>query len=161
MRIADAIVESILAALPADVAVFAAAVADWRPASVAKTKIKKSAEPPRLVLAENPDILKTLARAGTLRPRLLIGFAAETGDLLANAKKKLAAKGCDWILANDVSADTGVFGGDSNKVALIGAKGVESWPAMSKDALGERLALRIAEALGAGRKTKRAKRGAR
>ncbi|MCC7017570.1 MAG: bifunctional phosphopantothenoylcysteine decarboxylase/phosphopantothenate--cysteine ligase CoaBC [Rhodospirillales bacterium] len=134
-------------ALPADVAVCAAAVADWRPASVAKTKIKKTGRPPALTLAENPDILKTLARAGTLRPRLLIGFAAETGDLLANAKKKLAAKGCDWIFANDVSAGTGVLGGDVNAVTFVTAKAAESWPAMSKDSLAERLAARVADAL--------------
>ena len=134
-------------ALPADVAVCAAAVADWRPASVAKAKIKKTGEPPRLALAENPDILKTLARAGARRPRLVVGFAAETGDLIANARKKLASKGCDWILANDVSAGTGVFGGDVNTVAFVTRAGTESWPALSKDALAERLAARVVAAL--------------
>jgi phosphopantothenoylcysteine decarboxylase/phosphopantothenate--cysteine ligase len=134
-------------ALPAEVAVCAAAVADWRPASVARTKIKKTGKPPALALAENPDILKTLARPGRRRPRLVVGFAAETGDLLANAKKKRAAKGCDWILANDVS-DAGVFGGDVNAVAFVTARDTESWPAMSKEALAERLASRIAHALG-------------
>ncbi len=148
-----------LRALPADVAVCAAAVADWRPANVAPRKIKKTGAPPALALAENPDILKTLARAGKKRPRLVIGFAAETGDLLANARKKRAAKGCDWILANDVSAESGVFGGDTNKVALVTATGTDSWPSMSKDALAERLAARVAEALGKKRKTQRAKRG--
>ncbi len=134
-------------ALPADVAVCAAAVADWRPAEAAKAKIKKTGAAPRIALAENPDILRTLARAGAKRPRLVIGFAAETGDLVANAEKKLAAKGCDWILANDVSEGTGVFGGDANTVAVVTAKGAESWPVLSKDALAERLAARIAEAL--------------
>jgi phosphopantothenoylcysteine decarboxylase/phosphopantothenate--cysteine ligase len=145
-------------ALPADVAVCAAAVADWRPASVAARKIKKTGRPPALALAENPDILRTLARAGKKRPRLVIGFAAETGDLLANARKKRAAKGCDWILANDVSAESGVFSGDSNKVALVTAKGADSWPAMSKDALAERLAARVAEFFGEGRAAKGGKR---
>ena len=133
--------------LPADVAVCAAAVADWRPARAARDKIKKSGQPPRLALAENPDILKILARAGKRRPRLLIGFAAETGDLIANARKKLAAKGCDWILANDVSEGSGVFGGDVNQVTVVTAKGAEAWPAMEKDTLAERLAGRIAETL--------------
>jgi phosphopantothenoylcysteine decarboxylase/phosphopantothenate--cysteine ligase len=146
-------------ALPADVLVAAAAVADWRPASVAPRKIKKTGgKPPALALAENPDILKTLARAGKRRPKLVIGFAAETGDLLANARKKRAAKGCDWILANDVSAESGVFGGDANTVALVTAQGAESWPAMSKDALAERLVVRVAEAFGGGA-SKRLRRG--
>lgn len=145
-------------ALPADVAVSAAAVADWRAANPARSKIKKMGAPPALALAENPDILKTLARLGSRRPRLLIGFAAETGDLLANARKKLATKGCDWILANDVSAGTGVFGGEVNTVHLVSARGAESWPALSKDALATRLARRIADALGRGRKPKRRNR---
>ncbi|MEK7246225.1 MAG: bifunctional phosphopantothenoylcysteine decarboxylase/phosphopantothenate--cysteine ligase CoaBC [Pseudomonadota bacterium] len=143
-------------ALPADVAVCAAAVADWRAASVAGTKIKKTGRPPSLALAENPDILGTLARAGKRRARLVIGFAAETGDLLANARKKLAAKGCDWILANDVSAGTGVFAGDVNTVHLVSARGAESWPALTKDALATRLARRIADALGRGPAGRRA-----
>ncbi len=138
-------------ALPADVAVCAAAVADWRAANPARSKIKKSGKPPALALAENPDILKTLARLSSRRPRLVVGFAAETGNLVANARKKRAAKGCDWILANDVSAGTGVFGGDVNTVAFVTARGAESWPSLSKDALAERLALRIADALGRGR----------
>lgn len=144
-------------ALPADIAVCAAAVADWRAVNPARSKIKKAGAPPALALAENPDILKTLARAGKRRPRLLIGFAAETGDLVANAKKKLASKGCDWILANDVSAGTGVFGGDVNTVHLASARGVESWPALSKDALAERLVERIAAALGKRQKSKKGK----
>ena len=143
-------------ALPADVAVSAAAVADWRAASVAETKIKKTGRPPALALAENPDILKTLARRGRRRPRLVIGFAAETGDLVANARKKRAAKNCDWILANDVSAGTGVFGGDVNTVALVTGAGTESWPSLSKDALAERLVRRIAAALGRGPAGRRA-----
>jgi phosphopantothenoylcysteine decarboxylase/phosphopantothenate--cysteine ligase len=134
-------------ALPVDVAVCAAAVADWRPAEAAKRKIKKTGAAPKIALAENPDILRTLAHAGKRRPKLVIGFAAETDDLIANAKKKRAAKGCDWILANDVSEGIGVFGGDANRVALVSAKGADQWPAMSKDALAERLAGRIAETL--------------
>ncbi len=145
-------------ALPADIAVCAAAVADWRAANPARSKIKKSGEPPVLALAENPDILKTLARASKRRPRLLIGFAAETGDLVANAKKKRAAKGCDWILANDVSAGTGVFGGDVNTIHLASARGVEAWPALSKDAVAERLVERIVGALGKKQKSEKGKR---
>jgi phosphopantothenoylcysteine decarboxylase/phosphopantothenate--cysteine ligase len=145
-------------ALPADVAVCAAAVADWRAASPARDKIKKTGAPPSLALAENPDILRTLARAGAGRPRLVIGFAAETGDLVANARKKLASKGCDWILANDVSAGTGVIGGDVNTVAFVTRAGTESWPSLSKDALAARLATRIAAALGSGRSAKSRKR---
>jgi phosphopantothenoylcysteine decarboxylase/phosphopantothenate--cysteine ligase len=145
-------------ALPADVAVCAAAVADWRAANPARSKIKKTGTPPALALVENPDILGTLARLGHRRPRLVIGFAAETGDLVANARKKLASKGCDWILANDVSTGTGVLGGDVNTVQFVTAALTESWPAMSKDALAERLAGRVADALGRGRKPKRGKR---
>ncbi|OHC83333.1 MAG: bifunctional phosphopantothenoylcysteine decarboxylase/phosphopantothenate synthase [Rhodospirillales bacterium RIFCSPLOWO2_12_FULL_67_15] len=148
-------------ALPADVAVCAAAVADWRAANPARSKIKKTGRPLSLALAENPDILGTLARAGARRPRLVIGFAAETGDLVANARKKLAAKGCDWILANDVSADTGVFGGDVNTVEFVTRAGTESWPALSKDALAARLAARVADALGSGRSAKSRKRSRR
>ena len=139
--------EASLAALPADVAVCAAAVADWRPAKAAEHKLKKNGAPPSLRLAENPDILKRLAQAGNVRPALLVGFAAETGDAVAHGRKKLAAKGCDWIVANDVSPGNGTFGGDTNIVHLITADGVEDWPEMSKDAVAARLAARIAEAL--------------
>ncbi|MBM3564665.1 MAG: bifunctional phosphopantothenoylcysteine decarboxylase/phosphopantothenate--cysteine ligase CoaBC [Alphaproteobacteria bacterium] len=133
-------------ALPADVAVCAAAVADWRAAQPAKTKIKKDAKgPPAVALVENPDILKTLARAGKRRPKLLIGFAAETGDLIRKARAKFKAKGCDWIFANDVSAIAGVFGSDLNTVHLVTHDWAESWPRASKDEIARRLAERIAD----------------
>jgi phosphopantothenoylcysteine decarboxylase/phosphopantothenate--cysteine ligase len=138
--------------LPADIAVFAAAVADWRTASVPRDKIKKSAEKPgekrSLDLVENPDILGTIARNPAQRPALVIGFAAETGDVTAEAVKKRKAKGADWIVANDVSPAGGVFGGDANTVHLVGAGEMESWPPMSKDDVARRLMLRAAEHLG-------------
>ena len=139
------------AALPADVAVFAAAVSDWRIAAQAGQKIKKSAGvPPKLELAENPDILATLAAPGNLRPRLVIGFAAETEKVIENAKAKLKKKGCDWIVANDVSPDTGTFGGTDNTVHLVTGKGVEDWPPMSKTDVAARLIERIGVALAGG-----------
>src|SRR5690242_18683946 len=129
------------AALPADIAVCAAAVADFRPIRVATQKIKKgAADPAPIQLTRNPDILATLAAPGNARPRLVVGFAAETEDLIANAKKKLAAKGCDLILANDVSAGSGTFGGTENTVHLVAADEVESWPRLSKQEVAERLA---------------------
>ena len=134
------------AALPADIAVCAAAVADWRAATQAARKVKKSGkQPPALKLVENPDILATLSAAGNRRPALVVGFAAETENLVANAKAKLARKGCDWIVANDVSAAAGTFGGDSNTVHLIRGDSVEDWPSLSKPAVGERLAAAIAD----------------
>jgi phosphopantothenoylcysteine decarboxylase/phosphopantothenate--cysteine ligase len=144
-------------ALPVDVAVCAAAVADWRPAAPPARKMKKAkgAPPPALELVENPDVLATLAGAGRRRPRLLVGFAAETDDVVANARVKRRAKGCDWIVANDVSAAAGTFGGDANTVHLIDGKGAAAWPRLSKQEVAERLARRIAEALadgGRGRK---------
>jgi phosphopantothenoylcysteine decarboxylase/phosphopantothenate--cysteine ligase len=139
------------AALPADVAVCAAAVADWRPAERAAQKMKKGGrDAPRVALVPNPDILADLAAAGPLRPALVIGFAAETENLEAHARAKLAKKGCDWILANDVSPATGTFGGAETTIHLIGPEGSESWPKQSKRAVGARLALRIAEALETG-----------
>jgi len=136
------------AALPADAAVFTAAVADWRVAAEGPEKIKKIAgQAPTLALVENPDILATIARLKINRPRLVVGFAAETDHLIENAKAKLAAKGCDWIVANDVSADSGVMGGDRNKVHLVNAQGVESWPEQSKDEVARRLTERIAAVL--------------
>ena len=137
------------AALPVDVAVCAAAVSDWRISDPAPQKLKKDGakDPPALVLAENPDILATLATSAR-RPRLLVGFAAETGSVVDNAVAKRRRKGCDWIVANDVSPATGTFGGDANTVHLISAGGVEDWPRLSKAAVAECLALRIAEALG-------------
>lgn len=132
------------AALPADIAVCVAAVADWRPAAESPRKIKKGgAEPPAVAFVENPDILAALSRGAT-RPRLVVGFAAETDDVEANAKAKLARKGCNWIVANDVSRP-GVMGGDDNAVALVTAGGIEPWEAMSKAAVARRLAARIAE----------------
>ena len=135
-------------ALPADVAVCAAAVGDWRVADVATQKRKKNGAPPALQLVENPDVLATLSAAGNKRPRLVVGFAAETDDVVANGQAKLARKGCDWVMANDVSPDKAVFGGEENEVHLISADGVESWPRMSKDAVAAQLAERIAAVLG-------------
>ena len=132
------------AALPADIAVAAAAVADWR-AEAAGSKLKKKAGAvPTLKLVENPDILATLSKAGNRRPKLVIGFAAETENVVANAQEKRVKKGCDWILANDVSPASGVFGGESNTIHLVDERGVEDWPAMSKRDVGDRLARRIA-----------------
>ena len=137
------------AALPADAAVFAAAVADWRVMNVAGSKLKKdsSGQAPALSFAENPDILATVSK-GASRPALVVGFAAETDDVIANALEKRIKKGCDWIVANDVSPATGIMGGSENAVNLITAEGVDVWPRMSKDAVARRLAVRIAEAIG-------------
>ena len=137
--------EACEAALPVDVAVCAAAVADWRVAEVSREKIKKQRgqAPPKLTLAENPDILKTLSHAAE-RPRLVIGFAAETEDLSANARRKLAAKGCDWIVANDVSREQGTFGGVDNSVQLIRSDAEpETWPKLTKAEVAARLVARI------------------
>jgi phosphopantothenoylcysteine decarboxylase/phosphopantothenate--cysteine ligase len=140
--------EACLKALPADVAVFAAAVADWRAAEVASSKIKKQdGAAPALTLVENPDILATIAQRPEGRPGLVIGFAAETGDVEAKAVAKRARKRCDWIVANDVSPDSGVFGGDRNTVIVIDANGSEAWPTLTKQAVSHRLAARIATAL--------------
>ena len=134
------------AALPAEIAVCVAAVADWRPTEMGERKLKKGrASPPPLSLVENPDILETLSKS-LRRPRLVVGFAAETHDLEANARAKLARKGCDWIVANDVSvADT--MGGDQNTVAIVTGQGIERWERMAKDAVARRLAQRIAQEL--------------
>ena len=135
-------------ALPVDVAVMAAAVSDWRVESAAPQKLKKNGgEAPLLRLVENPDILATIARRGNDRPALVVGFAAETENVVAHARAKLAKKGCDWILANDVSPGTGTFGGERNRIHLVDASGVEDWPAMEKRAVAARLAERIAAAL--------------
>jgi phosphopantothenoylcysteine decarboxylase / phosphopantothenate---cysteine ligase len=147
-------------AMPADCAIFAAAVADWRVAEPQREKIKKAmpkigaksatnTKAPTLALVENPDILATIAQRKAARPRLVIGFAAETDDLVANAKDKLARKGCDWIVANDVSPATGTFGGDRNSVHLVTGGGVESWPPQTKDEVARALIARVAAALGA------------
>jgi phosphopantothenoylcysteine decarboxylase/phosphopantothenate--cysteine ligase len=144
---AAAMLAACQAALPVAVAICAAAVADWRAAEPQAQKLKKrpGGAPPTLVLAENPDILKTLARPGPARPDLVVGFAAETEDLEANARRKLAAKGCDWIVANDVSMEQGTFGGVSNTVKLVGADAeLEAWPKLSKAEVAARLVARIA-----------------
>ncbi|MEJ1993011.1 MAG: bifunctional phosphopantothenoylcysteine decarboxylase/phosphopantothenate--cysteine ligase CoaBC [Maritimibacter sp.] len=137
------------AALPADAAVFAAAVADWRVASASSSKIKKdgSGAMPQLEFAENPDILATISQMKAGRPELVVGFAAETDDVIAHATAKRARKGCDWILANDVRPETGIMGGDENAVHLIGPDGAEDWPRMTKTEVARKLAARIAEAL--------------
>jgi len=133
------------AALPADIAIMAAAVSDWRPADERPSKMKKSGdEILHLDLVANPDILAFVARHPTLRPRLVIGFAAETDDVAENARAKLRAKGCDWIVANDVSPGTGAIGGDYNMVKLISADGIEEWPRMLKSEIADRLVARIA-----------------
>ncbi|MDF2367376.1 bifunctional phosphopantothenoylcysteine decarboxylase/phosphopantothenate--cysteine ligase CoaBC [Sneathiella sp.] len=132
-------------ALPVDGAIFAAAVADWRVETEANQKIKKRVgELPRLSLAENPDILATVSALQSGRPALVVGFAAETETIIENGKTKLAKKGCDWIVANDVGTDTGTFGGDENRVFLLTAEQVEDWPKQSKDAVARTLAMRIA-----------------
>jgi len=136
-------------ALPADAAIFAAAVADWRVASEASQKMKKQdGKIPTLSFAENPDILATISRHSNLRPRLVIGFAAETENLIENARAKLAKKGCDWIVANDVSPGTETFGGASNEVHIVSTAGVESWPMQSKGAVAAGLIRKIAATLG-------------
>jgi phosphopantothenoylcysteine decarboxylase/phosphopantothenate--cysteine ligase len=135
------------AALPVDVAVCAAAVADWRVDAVANEKVKKTGgRAPTLSFVENPDILATLSH-GKKRPRLVVGFAAETEKLLEHAREKLLRKGCDWIVANDVSPKSGTFGGRNNQVHLVTSGGVESWPVLSKEAVADGLVRRIASTL--------------
>jgi phosphopantothenoylcysteine decarboxylase/phosphopantothenate--cysteine ligase len=136
------------AALPVEVAVCAAAVSDWRVKTQSGQKLKKKGgTPPKIELAVNPDILASLSAASNQRPRLVVGFAAETENVVAHAKAKLKAKGCNWILANDVSPGTGTFGGADNLIHLVDESGVEDWPRMSKQGVAERLARRIAVAL--------------
>ena len=146
---ADQMLKAVTAALPADAAIFAAAVADWHVESEAQSKIKKTktGKPPALKLAENPDILAKVSRMRKGRPALVVGFAAETNDVIANATAKLKRKRCDWIVANDVSPETGIMGGTENAVTIIDAKGAESWPRASKIDVARRLAQRIADAL--------------
>ncbi|MCV3271430.1 bifunctional phosphopantothenoylcysteine decarboxylase/phosphopantothenate--cysteine ligase CoaBC [Roseobacter sinensis] len=140
--------EAVEAALPADAAVFAAAVADWRVQGARDQKLKKSKDGlPTLAFEENPDILKEVSHLGAGRPKLVVGFAAETDDVLANATAKRQRKGCDWIVANDVSGGSGVMGGADNTVTVIDEAGPESWPKMTKTEVAKRLAARIAEAL--------------
>ena len=144
---AEEMLRAVQASLPADIAVFAAAVADWRSASAPRDKIKKSGDKPSLDLVENPDILATVGKARAGRPALVIGFAAETGNVTSEAAKKRKSKGADWIVANDVSPAHGVFGGDGNTVHLVTADGTEDWPTMSKDEVARRLMQRAAELL--------------
>jgi phosphopantothenoylcysteine decarboxylase / phosphopantothenate---cysteine ligase len=142
--------DAVSAVLPVDAGVFAAAVADWRMATEAGSKIKKDGTGalPVLEFAENPDILATVSQLKKGRPGLVIGFAAETDDVIAHATAKRQRKGCDWIMANDVSPATGIMGGSENAVTLISDDGAETWPRMSKDQVAARLAAKIAEALG-------------
>ena len=143
--------DAVEGALPADAAVMAAAVADWRVVNAADRKLKKdgSGRPPALEMAENPDILAWISRSDR-RPALVVGFAAETDDVVANATAKRARKGCDWIVANDVRPVTGIMGGAENAVVLVTADGTEPWPRLPKTEVARRLAGRIAAALGEG-----------
>ncbi len=140
--------DAVDAALPVNAGVFAAAVADWKVATASDRKLKKSRDGlPSLEFAENPDILKRVSQMGAGRPDLVVGFAAETDDVIDNATSKRARKGCDWIVANDVSPATGIMGGSENAVVLISNQGAESWPRMGKDMVAARLAQKIADAL--------------
>ena len=140
--------DAVDAALPVDAGVFAAAVADWHVAGASDRKLKKSRDGlPSLAFSENPDILKRVSHMEQGRPALVVGFAAETNDVLENATAKRDRKGCDWIVANDVSPATGIMGGSENAVVLISNSGAEEWPRMDKDAVAGRLAQKIAEAL--------------
>jgi phosphopantothenoylcysteine decarboxylase/phosphopantothenate--cysteine ligase len=152
---ASEMLAAVEAALPADIAVFAAAVADWRVKAPQRGKIKKTANagPPALALVENPDILATIARHGTRRPALVIGFAAETQAVVENARAKRKAKAVDWIVANDVAEGAGVFGGERNRVHLVTADGVEDWPEMSKSEVADALLRRAAAHLAAHRES--------
>jgi phosphopantothenoylcysteine decarboxylase/phosphopantothenate--cysteine ligase len=145
---AEEMLKAVESSLPADVAICAAAVADWRVAHPQGGKIKKNGKTPQLTLTENPDILAALAGHKELRPHLVIGFAAETDQVVEHAKEKLARKRCDWIVANDVSPAAGVFGGAQNTVHLVTRDGVESWPTQSKEGVARELVARIVAALG-------------
>ncbi len=149
---AVAMLAAVQACLPADAAIFAAAVADWRVENEAAQKLKKdgSGRAPALRFAENPDILATVAQMTEGRPRLVVGFAAETQDVQAQATAKRLRKGCDWVVANDVSSGSGIMGGEQNEVVLVTASGAEIWPRLPKAEVARRLALRMAAALGAG-----------
>jgi len=148
VQTAQDMLTAVQTAKPADAAIFAAAVADWRVQNAGTQKIKKDGKAlPKLEFAENPDILAHVAQMDAGRPRLVIGFAAETDDVIGHATDKRARKGCDWIVANDVSPATGIMGGTENAVTLITDAGPETWDRMSKTAVAEKLARRIAEAL--------------
>ena len=145
---AQEMLEAVEGVMPVDAAIFAAAVADWRVDGASDSKIKKQAGAlPTLGFKENPDILATVSQLKEGRPDLVVGFAAETEDVIAHATAKRERKGCDWIVAHDVSPETGLMGGSENAVTLISAEGAESWPRMGKDAVAEELAARIAKAL--------------
>jgi phosphopantothenoylcysteine decarboxylase/phosphopantothenate--cysteine ligase len=148
VQTAEEMLAACRAALPVEVAVCAAAVADWRVAAAAQHKMKKdNGLPPALELTQNPDILAELSQAGPQRPSLVIGFAAETEKVVEQGRAKLARKGCDWILANDVAPGTATFGGDDNRIHLITAEGVDDWPQMTKAEVAERLCRQIASTL--------------
>ncbi len=148
VQTAAEMLEAVQGALPVDAAIFCAAVADWRVASASGSKIKKTKGGlPTLEFAENPDILATVSQMGAGRPGLVVGFAAETDDVIENATAKRIRKGCDWIVANDVSPATGIMGGSENAVTLISDAGSEAWPRMGKDDVADKLAAKIAETL--------------
>jgi phosphopantothenoylcysteine decarboxylase/phosphopantothenate--cysteine ligase len=142
--------DAVDAALPADIFVATAAVADWRMAEAGASKLKKTGNgAPTLNLVENPDILSMIAQRNHARPKIVVGFAAETDDVLAHARKKLDAKGCDIIVANDVSPSTGIMGGDQNTIHLVTRDGIDSWPTLDKDEVARRLVARLARELAA------------
>ena len=146
---ANQMLEAVEKEMPCDAAVFVAAVSDWRAEASRTSKIKKGeGQAPIIKFSENPDILAKISKRTTARPRLVVGFAAETDNILAHATEKLAKKGCDWIVANDVSSESAIMGGAENAVTLITSDGAENWDRMSKLAVGNRLAMRIATALG-------------
>lgn len=148
VQTAQQMLDAVQAALPVDAAIFAAAVADWHVVGAGDRKLKKSKDGlPTLEFAENPDILKTVSHLADQRPGLVVGFAAETNDVIENATAKRGRKGCDWILANDVRPETGIMGGGENDVTLISAEGAADWPRMTKREVAKRLAREIAEAL--------------
>ena len=147
---ADQMLKACKKSLPADIAICAAAVADWRVADLAENKIKKDKKtksPPLLSLVENPDILKILSKKTPARPALVIGFAAETENVLPNAMKKRKDKGCDWVVANDVSEENEVFGGDNNQIHLVKSDETEAWPHMPKETVAKTLVRKAAEHL--------------
>ncbi|MEA2838679.1 MAG: phosphopantothenoylcysteine decarboxylase / phosphopantothenate---cysteine ligase [Methylobacteriaceae bacterium] len=147
---AQDMLSAVNAALPADIFVATAAVADWRMAETGAAKLKKTGNgAPKLNLVENPDILAAIAHRNHARPKLVVGFAAETDDVLAHARKKLDAKGCDMIVANDVSPSTGIMGGDKNTIHIVTRDGIDSWPTLDKDEVARRLIARLAKELAA------------